>query len=122
MLVIIMMLVIGLVIAESNFARETSLREEFKRTVYGRVADGRVFLLDKPVKIIRRQMLLRTQKSFQDNVTLARPPETGRSDVIIEDRLLHDKFFFLFTQGVNSGVPIAILPLHFRFRYSDLGS
>jgi hypothetical protein len=71
MLVIVMMLVIGLVVAEAYFTSKSRLGQKLKSTIYGRMADRWVLFLDKPMKVIRGQVLLGTQERFQNYVTLA---------------------------------------------------
>src|SRR5205809_1110150 len=44
MLVVVVVLVIGLVVAETHFACERSLGEKLERAIHGRMSDGGVFL------------------------------------------------------------------------------
>src|SRR4051794_5618033 len=70
MLVIVMMLVIGLVVAKTHFAGEPGLCQELKCSINGCVADGRVLLADKPVKIFAREVFFGAEKRFEDHVSL----------------------------------------------------
>src|SRR5215204_3913873 len=106
MLVIVMMLVIGLVIAESHFAREPSLGEKLERPVYGRVADGRILFLHQPVKIVARQMIFRAKKDLHYQIALPGSPEAGFLDMLQKDLLFLRELLFLFNHYNDLTVPI----------------
>jgi hypothetical protein len=52
MLMIIVMLVIGLVVAETNLAGEPRFGQQFQRTIDSRVPDARILFLHQPIKIL----------------------------------------------------------------------
>src|SRR5438552_2901729 len=71
MFMIIVMLVIGLIIAEPDFPGETGLGQKLQRTVNGRMPNARVPLLHEPVYIFARKVLLGQKKDLEDQIALA---------------------------------------------------
>jgi len=89
MFVVVMVLVIGLVVAKTNFSSQPGFSKQLKSAVNGRVPDRRILFLNEPVKILTCQVFLRFQKDLKDQITLTGPPETRLPDV-----LKKDLFFF----------------------------
>jgi hypothetical protein len=96
MLVIVMMLVIGLVVTESYLTRESGFGQKLQRAVNGGMPYGRVFLLDQPVKIFARQVLLGAEEYIEDQVALARSAKSCLLDMLEENFPFLLKFFLLF--------------------------
>ncbi len=62
MLVIVVMFVVGLIVAEPNLAGESRLGKKLERSIHGCMADRGILLLNYPVKVVRGQVFLGTQK------------------------------------------------------------
>src|SRR5687768_7745449 len=57
MLMIVVMLVVGLVIAEPNLAGETGLGQKLQRSINSSMPDRGILFLHQPVEIFARQMI-----------------------------------------------------------------
>ena len=95
-LVIEMMLVVGLVVSEANFAGQARFREKFERPVDSGMTDRLIFFLHEPVQVLARQMLFGSKKYLEYEVSLARATQAGFLYVIEKDLLfLGELLFFL---------------------------
>jgi len=95
MLMVVMMLVVGLVIAEPHFTREPSFRQKLERPVDSRMPNSRVFLLYKPIQVLACEVILGSKEYLEDEVPLPCASEAGLLDMFEKD-LFFFKEFFLF--------------------------
>jgi len=90
-IVVLMFVVVFVVrasIAETHFAREPGLGQEFERSIDGCLADSRVFSLHQPVEVFDGEMFFGTQKNIQNEIALGRALESSFLDVFKKDFLL----------------------------------
>ena len=109
MLVVVMMLVVGLVVAESHLTRKAGFGQKFERAVNGRVADRRIEFVNEPVKVLARKVLLGAQKCFEDKIALPRPAQPGGLNVLKKD-LFFNFETNLFLCHVCPAPTVSILP------------
>jgi hypothetical protein len=117
MLMIIVMLVIGLIIPETDLTGEARLGQELERTINGSVSDGRVLFLHEPIEVLARKMLLGTQEYFENEVPLPGAPQAGFL-YMFEENFLFFLEFFLFLRHIVMVNPIdSILSPEAAFRH-----
>ena len=116
MFVIVMVLVISPVIPEADLARESCLGQKFERSIDRGQSDARISFVYKGMQIFAGKVFLSAEKDLEDQVTLARPPQTGFPNVILKDRFLRLKCR-LFSTQLRS-----ILPFQSGLRHGHLCS
>jgi len=84
---VVLMFVAGDAVVKGHFAGQAAIRQKLQCAVDGGESDARVFLLDQPMKLVRREMLASFQKRSQDGTALLGLLEPDPLEVSQEDAL-----------------------------------
>lgn len=90
--VVVMVFVIGLVVAKSDLAGESRLRQQPQRPIDRRMADRCILFLNEPVKVLDRQVFLSSKERLHYQLTLIGTPQAGRLNMFKEYRPFVRKF------------------------------
>ena len=82
MRMIVVMLVISLVVTESDLTGQARFGQKLKCPINGRVTDRGVLAMNQKIEILTRKMLFGLEKDLQDQVPLARSAQPGFLDVL----------------------------------------
>jgi hypothetical protein len=69
---IVLVLVAGDAVMESDFARQAAPSQQFQSSIYGCESDARIRFFDQPVQLVNRKMLARLQKCAENSAALPR--------------------------------------------------
>jgi len=94
MRVIVMVLEVGLVVAEPDLASKARLSQQPQSTINRRVSNGRVLFLNKAMKILDREMFFSAKKGLHYQLTLIGSTQAGGLNIFEKDRPLVRKFVF----------------------------
>jgi len=84
---VVLVLVAGDTVVESDFAGESAFGEQFQRAVHRSVADASIFLLDEPVKLLGGKMIAGFEKRAENGVALGRLFEPDVLKMAVENIL-----------------------------------
>ena len=87
-LMFVIVFVVRAAITKPDFTREAGVGQQFKRAIYGRMTDARIFFLDQAVKILAGKMFLGTQKHIQNQISLGGPLQALSLNMLKKNFLL----------------------------------